>query len=115
MRESLLAKLVLVLSRATPEELAAIYHFATGEPLESKECGVLGAEAEVGLGDDETTDRRPLITNYKTTVHGPQDSGGEAESKLCYVFRWTGRDWEVVLSGGRMFRVPSTLGARYLN
>ena len=40
MREVLLGKLVMVLSRATPEELAAIYRFATGEPLESAECGV---------------------------------------------------------------------------
>jgi hypothetical protein len=40
MREALLGKLVLVLSRATPEELAAIYHFATGEASESAECGV---------------------------------------------------------------------------
>jgi hypothetical protein len=34
MRDALLGKLVMVLSRATPEELAAIYRFATGEPLE---------------------------------------------------------------------------------
>ena len=33
MRETLLGKLVLVLSRATPEELAGIYRFATGEGL----------------------------------------------------------------------------------
>jgi hypothetical protein len=39
-REALLGKLVLVLSRATPEELAALYHFATGQTLESAECGV---------------------------------------------------------------------------
>jgi hypothetical protein len=38
MREALLGKLVMVLSRATPEELAAIYCFATGEPLGSAEC-----------------------------------------------------------------------------
>jgi hypothetical protein len=31
MREALLGKLVMVLSRATPEELRAIYRFATGE------------------------------------------------------------------------------------
>ena len=37
MRESLLGKLVMVLSRATPEELAAIYRFATREPSESAE------------------------------------------------------------------------------
>ena len=42
MKEALLGKLVLVLSRATPEKLAAVYQFATGEPLGS-------AEAELGL------------------------------------------------------------------
>ena len=97
----------MVLSRATPEELAAVYHFATGEPLGS-------AEAELGKGDYETTD------------HRPQDHGtraGEAETlirwngqtKLLYVFRWTGRDWEVVFGGGRAFHLPNVLGARYLD
>ena len=33
MKEALLGKLVLVLSRATPEKLAAVYQFATGEGL----------------------------------------------------------------------------------
>jgi hypothetical protein len=33
MREALLGKLVLLLSGKTPEELAAIYRFATGQPL----------------------------------------------------------------------------------
>jgi hypothetical protein len=114
MNEALLGKLVLVLSRATPEELAAIYHFVTGKPLESADCGVESAEAEMGKGDYETTD-------YGLQDHGTR--AGEAgtlirwngETKLPYVFRWTGRDWEVVLSGGRVFRLPNTLGARYLN
>jgi len=35
--------------------------------------------------------------------------------KSPYVFRWTGRDWEVVFSGGKAFHLPNTLGARYLN
>jgi hypothetical protein len=119
MRESLLCKLVLVLSRATPEKLAAVYQFATGEPLES-------AETELGKGDYETTDHRPLTTDYKTTDHGPQDHGTkrgnaetltrwDAESKLRYVFRWTGRHWEVIFAGGRAFRLRNTLGARYLD
>jgi hypothetical protein len=33
----------------------------------------------------------------------------------AYVFRWTGRYWEVVFSGGRAFRLRKTLGARHLN
>jgi hypothetical protein len=44
MREALLGKLVMVLSRATPEELAAVYHFATGEPLGSAECRMQNEE-----------------------------------------------------------------------
>ncbi|MCX6928153.1 MAG: hypothetical protein NT154_33825, partial [Verrucomicrobia bacterium] len=114
MKEALLGKLVMVFSRATPEELAAIYRFATREPLESAECGVRGAEAEMGLRDDETTD------------YGPQDYGtrsGKAETltrrnaanKSPFVFRWTGRDWEVVLGGGRAFHLPNVLGSRYVN
>ncbi len=62
MRESLLGKLVMVISRATPEELAAIYQFATGKSPDSAECGVQSGEAEMGLRGDETTD-------YKTTDH----------------------------------------------
>jgi hypothetical protein len=31
------------------------------------------------------------------------------------VFRWTGRDWEVVLGGGSPFHLPNILGARYLD
>ena len=32
-----------------------------------------------------------------------------------YVFRWTGRDWEVVFRGGRTFHLPNVLGSRYLD
>ena len=40
---------------------------------------------------------------------------GEVQSKPAYVFRWTGRDWEVVFGGGRAFHLPNVLGARYAN
>jgi hypothetical protein len=40
MRETLLGKLVLVLSRATPEKLAAVYQFATGESIRDFRKGV---------------------------------------------------------------------------
>jgi hypothetical protein len=95
MIETLLGKLVLVLSRATPEELAAIYRFATGEGLESAECGVRNAESESGPGSGAAE--------------------GRVQGKRAYVFRWTGRDWEVVFGGGRAFHLPDTLGARYLD
>jgi hypothetical protein len=107
MRESLLGKLVMVLSRATPEKLAAVYQFATGEPLGR-------AEAELGKGDYETAD-------YGLQDHGTRAREAETlvrwngETKLPYVFRWTGRDWEVVFGGGRAFHLPNVLGARYLD
>jgi hypothetical protein len=88
MRETLLGKLVLVLSRATPEKLAAVYQFATGEPLGSAECRMQNEECRKGAG-----------------AKGGRD----------YAFRWTGRDWEVVFGGGRAFHLPNVLGARYLD
>ena len=95
MRESLLGKLVLVLSRATPEELAAVYRFATGEPLESAECGVQRAEWKRGRADGSST----------AGAKGGRD----------YAFRFTGRDWKVVFDGGEPFYLPDTLGAPYLD
>jgi len=95
MRESLLGKLVMVLSRATPEELAAIYRFATGEPLESAECGVRCAELKRGRADGS--------------------SAAGAKGGRAYVFRWTDRHWEVIFACGRAFRLRRTLGARYLD
>jgi len=41
--------------------------------------------------------------------------GAESERKSPYVFRWTGRDWEVVCGGGRAFHLPNLLGTRYTN
>ena len=85
----------MVLSRATPEELAAIYRFATREPLESAECGVRCAELKRGRADGSST--------------------AGAKGARAYVFRWTGRHWEVILACGRAFRLRNTLGARYLD
>ena len=90
MREALLGKLVLVLSRATPGELAAIYRFATGKPLGSAQCGV-------GSGERGQAD-------------GSSPAGSEGGP--VYVFRWTGRDWKVVCGGGEPFYLENTLGAK---
>lgn len=96
MKEALLGKLVLVLSRATPEELAAIYYFATDKPLESAGCGVRGAELKRGRADGSST---------------PDAKGGRA-----YVFRKKGGLlWEVVIDEGDRFYLADTLGARYLD
>jgi len=89
-REALLGMLVLVLSRATLEELAAVYRFATGERLPEPQQGSPG----------------PLPG--RAVAEGSSPVG--AESGAAYVFRWTGRDWEVVFGGGRAFHLPNTLG-----
>jgi hypothetical protein len=95
MRESLLGKLVLVLSRATPEELAAVYQFATGKGLESEECGVRGAELKSSSGSGAAV--------------------GRVQSRPLNVFRWTGRDWVVMFGGAEPFYLEDTLGSKYLN
>ncbi len=96
MSEALLGKLVRVLSRATPEELGAIYHFATA----GRSSGAM-RDAGGSMLDDRA--RRGAV--------GGAAEGGEG--KPAYVFRWTGRDWEVVFGGGRAFHLPNILGARY--
>ena len=80
-------------SRATPDKLAAVYQFATGESIRDfrelariEEDGRPNASAERGV-----------------------------EGKPTYVFRWTSRDWEVVFGGGRAFHLPNVLGVRYVD
>jgi hypothetical protein len=91
--ETLLGKLVLVLSRATPEKLAAVYQFATGEPLGSAECRMQNEECTKGV---------------------PSSTAG-AKGGRDYAFRFTGRDWKVVFDGCEPFYLPDTLGAPYLD
>jgi hypothetical protein len=116
-REVLLGKLVLVLSRATPEELAAIYGFATGEPLESAECRVGSAELRRSPAEGssrESAESRVRSAEWKRGG-GDRSSQEGAEGGPAYVFRWTGRDWEIVFDRGRAFRLEDTLGVRYVH
>ena len=46
---------------------------------------------------------------------GVPSSTAFAKGGRDYVFRWTGRDWEVVFGGWRAFHLPNVLGARYLD
>ena len=46
-------------------------------------------------------------------ANGSSQEGAKAASS--YVFRRVGKRWEVVLPGGRAFRLRNSLGARYLN
>ncbi len=103
MRETLLGKLVMVLSRATPEELAGIYRFATGKPLGSSDCGTRSAECDAGRGE----------CGVGSGEWGLRSA--ESRRKSLYVFRKVGRHWQVVCGGGRAFRLRNTLGARYLD
>ena len=93
--EALLGKLVLHLSRATPEELAATYRFVTGQSVPESQRRIGSALPEPVLAD------APAQAGIR---------GGPA-----YVFRKRGRHWEVVCGGGRAFRLRNTLGARYLD
>ena len=95
MREALLGKLVLLLSGKTPEELAAIYRFATGQPLPESQRGIARTLPEPVLAD------------------GPSQGGTVAGSR--YGFRKKGDFWEVIFNGGQPFYLADTLGARYLD
>jgi hypothetical protein len=95
MREALLGKLVLLLSGKTPEELAVIYRFATGQPLPESQRGIARTLPEPVLAD------------------GPSQGGTVAGSR--YGFRKKGDFWEVIFNGGQPFYLADTLGARYLD
>ena len=95
MTETFPTRLLLRVLQATPEELVAIERFLGGQPLESAECGVRSAELNRGRADRSS----PLGAK-----------GGPA-----YVFRWTGRDWEVVFGGAEPLYLADTLGGRYVN
>ncbi len=91
MRKAFLGKLVLILCQATPDELAAVYRFATREPV------------------PETGPQGPISRPKR----GPADGSWQVDTqKPTYVFQWTGMGWEVIYRGGRAFHLPNTLGVR---
>jgi hypothetical protein len=92
MREALLGKLLLLLAGQTPEELAATERF------------LCGGRTEIGRAESRNG-----------THTSPSPLPRAEREALQFVFRWTGRDWEVVFGGGRAFHLPNTLGARYLD
>ena len=87
MRESFPVKLLLQLLQATPEQLVAIEGILCGGKAESR----------------------------KGTQTSPSSLPGPEREGARFVFRRTGRRWEVVFCGGRAFRLRNTLGARYLD
>jgi hypothetical protein len=93
--ETLPIKLLRQVLDSTVEQQAAIERFLKGQPLESSECGVRSAELKRGRADGSL-------------------QAGTACSP-AYVFRWTGRDWEVVFGGGEPFYLEDTLGGSYVN
>ena len=92
MRESLPTRLLLQLCQASPETLAAVERLLECG-VRSGECGVINqSQADRGARSAQCGIRQP-----------------------AYVFRWTGRDWKVVLVGGEPFYLPDTLGAEYVD
>ncbi|MCX6929478.1 MAG: hypothetical protein NT154_40625 [Verrucomicrobia bacterium] len=71
MREALLGKLVLVLSRATPEELAAIYRFATGEPLADGQKGAVGSRPRQFASRQRTASDASASSPLKMEIADP--------------------------------------------
>ena len=119
MRETLLGKLVLVLSRATPEELAAIYRFATGEGLSRATldagCSMLDGGGQSGDGASGTArELRELAQVPEGVRVGGAAEGGVPASRRTYS-GGRGGDWEVVFGGERAFHLRNTLGARYVD
>jgi len=80
---------------STPEQQAAMERFLNGQPLPEPQQGAVRSAPKQVLAE------RP--------------SQGGTECGPAYVFRWTGRRWEVVWRGGRPFWLLNTFGARYLN
>jgi len=96
MREALLGKLVLLLVRASREDLATICGFLQGQPLpRPRPRG--GPSAPPRLVPEA----------------GPPRTGADARS--AYSFRKAGKLWRVVFAGGEPFYLADTLGARYLD
>jgi hypothetical protein len=91
---------------STVEQQAAIERILKGQPLPDKDL-------EVSISPP----RRPEMNAEGRRQKAEYGLGGApaAEGGPAYVFRWTGRDWEVVFGGRRMFHLPNVLGGRYLN
>ena len=94
-KEALLGRLLLLLFRASFEELAAVYRFAKG---------LLGAGTQSG-GTDSAPSQVPREAAAEPGAHGSP----------AYVFRRAGSHWRVVFAGSGEFYLPDTLGTRYLD
>jgi len=82
-----------MLAEATPEKLAAVERFL--------------CEGKAENGNAESRNG---------TYASPNSFAGAEGEPARFVFRRSGRrHWEVILGGGRAFRLRNNLGARYLN
>ncbi len=95
MRQSVPTRVLLQLCQASPETLAEV------ERLLARE--VLYDHQKAGTHSPSIRARWP----------GASEPG--AQGSPAYAFRWTGRDWEVVVAGARPCYLEDMLGARYLN
>jgi hypothetical protein len=102
MRETLLGKLVLVLSRATPEELAAFYRFATGEPMPEPQQGSSASRPELG----------PARPASPPSVAASSLATADTPDPLRYTLRREPACWVLVFSGQRAY-LKYELGLAY--
>jgi hypothetical protein len=93
MRDVLLGKLLPLLVKATPGDLAAIHRFLTRQPLPGPQ--------QVAPGPAPVREARV--------------SRAGTRARSAHVFCRKGRLWEVVFADGQPFYLQDTLGARYLS
>ena len=93
MRDELLGKLLPLLVKATPGDLAAIHRFLTRQPLPGPQQA----------GPGPAPGREARLSRAGT------------RARSAHVFRRKGRLWEVIFADGQSFYLQDTLGARYLS
>jgi hypothetical protein len=114
-RECLVVELLPWLAQATLHELTLIKRFSSRKhpagsaEMRSAECGVRKVEREERAADAGCS----ILDAGPKGGQREGRSGTGAEGR--YVFRWTGRDWMVVVDGLGPFFLDDTLATRYVH
>jgi hypothetical protein len=95
MREAFPTKLLVRILEATPEQLAAF--------------GRILDQGKAENGNAESSNGEP-----GTEAHTSPNPRAEREAP-AYMFRRSGRLWDIIFAGGGLFHLENTLGARYLD
>ena len=85
-----------------------------GEACSRFDAGQQAAIERFLKGEVLLEPQQGAVSSAPNQVLAERPSQAGTECGPAYVFRWTGRRWEVVCGGGRPFRLRNTLGARYL-